>query len=114
MAIVICVINSLHSQSVYAAGRETNVPDIQFQPIFPPKSVTIGEAVNIAVRNFPTINNKLYKLRAAKANVTLAKTQYLPNLNLDVQESGVTANRVASVVMNNVSGFDTVPIDSGP
>jgi outer membrane protein TolC len=108
------VIGGLCSQAVHAAGRETNVPDIQFQPIFPPKSVTIGEAVNIAVRNFPTINNKLYKLRAAKANVTLAKTQYLPNLNLDIQESGVTANRVASVVMNNVSGFDTVPVDSGP
>ncbi len=95
-------------------GRETNIPDLQFQPILPPKSVTIGEAVNIALRNFPTIANKLYKLRAAKANVTLAKTQYLPNFNLDIQESGVTANRVASVVMNNVSGFDTVPVDSGP
>ena len=114
MAIIICAINVSLTQLAWAVGRETNMPDMQFQPIFPPKSVTISEAVNIAVRNFPTINNKFFKLRAAKANVTLAKTQYLPNLNLDVQESGVTANRIASVVMNNVSGFDTVPVDSGP
>jgi outer membrane protein TolC len=33
---------------------------------------------------------------------------------MDIQVSGVTPNRVASVVMNNVSGFDTVPVDSGP
>jgi len=114
MIVIICLMSSLYCQWAYAVGRETNVPDIQFQPIFAPKSVTIGEAVNIALRNFPTINNRLYKLHAAKANVTLAKTQYLPNLNLDIQESGVSANRIASVVMNNVSGFDTVPVDSGP
>lgn len=98
----------------FAAGREAGVPDVQFQPIRPPKAVTIREAVAVALRNYPVINQKLFKLRAAKANVTLAKTQYLPNLNVDIQESGVTGNRIASVVMNNVSGFDTVPVDSGP
>jgi outer membrane protein len=100
--------------TAFAAGREAPVPDVQFQPIRPPKAVTIREAVAVSLRNYPAINNKLFKLRAAKANVTLAKTQYLPNLNVDIQESGVTGNRIASVVMNNVSGFDTVPVDSGP
>lgn len=98
----------------HAFGRETYVPEIQFQPIRPTRPLTIREAVGVSLRNFPIISNKLYKLRAAKANVTLAKTQYLPNLNVDFQESGVTPNRIASVVMNNVSGFDTVPVDSGP
>jgi outer membrane protein TolC len=97
-----------------AAGREVNVPDDQFQPIRPTHAVTLEEAVQISLRNYPAISNKYFKLRAAKANVSLAKTQYLPNLNVDVQESGITANRVASTVMNNVSGFDTVPVDSGP
>ncbi|MBY0357480.1 MAG: TolC family protein [Candidatus Obscuribacterales bacterium] len=101
-------------QKALAAGREINIPDAQFQPIKPPKVVTLQEAVAIALRNYPSIANRRYKLRAALANVTLAKTQYLPNLNWDIQESGVTGNRVASVVMNNVSGFDTVPVDSGP
>ena len=52
-------------------------------------------------------------MRAAKANVSLAKMQYLPNLNMDVQESLATPNTIASLVMNDVSGFDTVPVNSG-
>src|SRR5262245_53221662 len=97
-----------------ASGREVNVPEFQFQPIRPTQAVSLSEAVGVGLRNFPTINQKRFKLRAAKANVDLAKTQYLPNINADIQESGVTGNRIASVVMNNVSGFDTVPVDSGP
>lgn len=101
-------------QESFAAGREINIPDAQFQPIRPPKVVTLQQAVAVALRNYPSIANRRYKLRSALANVTLAKTQYLPNLNWDIQESGITGNRVASTVMNNVSGFDTVPVDSGP
>jgi outer membrane protein len=98
----------------FAAGREINVPDLQFQPIRPTEAITLKEAVETALRNYPSIAQKHFKLRASIANVALAKTQYLPNLNVDIQESAITANRVASTVMNNVSGFDTVPIDSGP
>jgi len=98
----------------FCAGRETDIPDFQFQPIKPTAAITIAEAVDIAVRNYPTIAQKHFKLRASMANVSLAKTQYLPNLNIDIQESGITGNRVASTIMNNVSGFDTVPVDSGP
>lgn len=97
-----------------SAGREVAIPDFQFQPITPTAAVTIREAVDIAIRNFPSIQQKLHRVKAAQGNVFLAKTQYLPNLNADVQVSGVTPNRIASVVMNNVSGFDTVPVDSGP
>jgi outer membrane protein TolC len=99
---------------VLGAGREVRVPDIQFQPVLLTRAVTIRQAVDIALRNYPAIAQKIYRLRAAKANVTLAKMQYLPNLNVDIQESAVTPNTVASVVMNNVSGFDTVPVDAGP
>ncbi len=112
--LLFCLESNCCSQAALAAGREVNIPDAQFQPIRPTKAVTIKEAVDIALRNFPDIAHRTYKLRAAIANITLAKTQYLPNLNIDIQESGVTGNRVASVVMNNVSGFDTVPVDSGP
>lgn len=99
---------------VYAAGREVNVPEIQFQPIVPTTAVSIKEAVDIALRNYPTIAQKQFKLKASLANISLAKTQYLPNFNIDVQEAAITGNRVAGAVMNNVSGFDTVPVDSGP
>ena len=117
--IVICLLSAIaiaikFLAPVQAAGREIVVPDIQFQPIQPTKALSLRQSVDIALRNYPTIRKKFFKLRAAKANVTLAKTQYLPNLNMDLQESAVSPNRIASVVMNNVSGFDTVPVDSGP
>lgn len=98
----------------YAAGREIPIPDVQFRPIKATQAVTVRDAVETAIRNYPLVANKQFELRAAIANVGLAYTQWLPNLNWDIQESGVTPNRVASVVMNNVSGFDTVPVDSGP
>ncbi len=98
----------------YGAGREVVPAEIQFQPIRPTKAVTLRESIELSLRNFPSIQQKFFKLRAAKANVSLAKMQYLPNVNVDIQYSGVTPNRIASVVMNNVSGFDTVPVDSGP
>lgn len=100
--------------SAYGAGREMPIRDLQFQPIRPTKAVSLREAIETSLRNYPAIQNKFFKLRAAKANVGLAKAQYLPNLNIDTQVSAVTGNRIASVVMNNVSGFDTVPVDSGP
>ncbi|MBX9666169.1 MAG: TolC family protein [Candidatus Obscuribacterales bacterium] len=98
----------------FAAGREVEVPDLQFQSAQPTKAMSLRESVDLALRNYPSIRQKFFKLRAAKANVSLAKMQYLPNLNVDTQVSAVTGNRIASVVMNNVSGFDTVPVDSGP
>lgn len=112
--IVCCAIAAMPPSPAYAAGREMDIPDVQFQPIRPTRAVTIRQAVDVSLRNYPEIARKQFKLRAAKANVTLARTQYLPNLNIDTQVSGVTPNRIASVVMNNVSGFDTVPVDSGP
>src|SRR5277367_2453215 len=98
---------------VFAAGREISIPDAQFQPIRPTKAVTIREAVAIALRNFPSISSKQYKLRASMNNVTLARTQYLPNLNLDLQEMRATHNVIAGTIMNNVSGLDTIPIEAG-
>jgi outer membrane protein TolC len=86
---------------------------VQFQPIRPTRAITIREAVAIALRNFPAITSKQYKLRAALANVTLARTQFLPNLNIDLQEMRVTHNVISGTVMNNVSGLDTIPIESG-
>lgn len=111
---VAMTIAMVHLAPVNGAGREIAVPDIQFQPIRPTKALSLRQCVDLSLRNYPTIRKKFFKLRAAKANVTLAKTQYLPNLNMDLQVSAVSPNRIASVVMNNVSGFDTVPVDSGP
>jgi outer membrane protein len=114
VTMIVSILVGFAAPACYASGRETVIPDAQFQPVRLPRAVTIREAVDIAVRNYPSIAHRQFKLRAAIANVSLAKTQYLPNLNVDMQESLVSPNRIASVVMNNVSGFDTVPVDAGP
>jgi outer membrane protein len=111
--LTICLGTNVVCSPVFAAGREISIPDAQFQPIRPTKAVTIREAVAIALRNFPSISSKQYKLRAAMANVTLARTQYLPNLNLDLQEMRATHNVISGTIMNNVSGLDTIPIEAG-
>jgi outer membrane protein len=105
--------SGLLSEPVSAAGREVPIPDVQFQPIRPTRAISIREAVAIALRNFPAIANKQFKLRAALANVTLARTQYLPNFNLDLQEMRATHNVISGTIMNNVSGLDTIPIEAG-
>ena len=55
----------------FAAGREINVPDLQFQPIRPTEAITLKEAVETALRNYPSIAQKHFKLRASIANVAL-------------------------------------------
>ncbi len=57
------------SVAACAAGRDIEVPDVQFQPIRPTRAITIKESVDLALRNFPAIQQKVFKLRAAKANV---------------------------------------------
>ncbi|HNB22593.1 MAG TPA: hypothetical protein PKZ32_09255, partial [Candidatus Melainabacteria bacterium] len=84
LAFAVVLLTSVNLPS-FASGREVEVPDFQFQPIRPTQAVTIREAVDVSLRNYPQITSKLFKLRAAKANVALAKTQYLPNLNIDTQ-----------------------------
>lgn len=112
--LIALVLAQILNLPAYAVGREITIHDYQFEPIRPTKALSLRDSIDTALRNYPTIRKKFFKLRAAKANVTLAKTQYLPNLNFDFQQSAVSPNRIASVVMNNVSGFDTVPVDSGP
>src|SRR5271170_456501 len=72
--IVISLWSLLSACPALAAGREVKVPDAQFQPVSLPRAVTIGQAVAVALRNFPTIAKKQFELRAANANVFLAKT----------------------------------------
>jgi outer membrane protein TolC len=78
-----------------------------------PSQYTLPEAVDMALRNFPSIYNATYRLRQAQAGITLAKTAYLPNLNITVQEMRATHNVIAGTVMPQANTSDTIPIQSG-
>lgn len=72
---------------------------------------TLGQAVSTALRNFPSIKAARFKLTAAQADVTLAKTAYLPNLDLMMQEMVGSNNVIAGTILPQT--IDVIPIQSG-
>ena len=59
-----------------------------------PKVLTLEDAVDYALQNYPAVRASLEQVSAARAGVTLARTQYLPQLNGVYQDSRATQNQV--------------------
>jgi outer membrane protein TolC len=97
----------------HGQGRDQPLTDLKFQAQAPQRVFTLREAVDVALTNFPSIQAARFKLKAAQSDITLAKTAYLPNLNLDVQEMRNSQNLIARTIMPAVSGLDVIPIQSG-
>jgi outer membrane protein len=74
---------------------------------------SLRASVEVALRNFPSINNARQKVNAARANVTLARTAYLPNFNLQLQEMRSTQNVIAGTLMPQGLTGDVIPVQSG-
>ena len=78
-----------------------------FAPILPkataqnrqtaPKTFTFEQAVDYALQNYPAVRASLERVSAARAGVTLARTQYLPQLNGVYQDSRATQNQVDGI-----------------
>ena len=68
----------------------------QNQPA-PPKTFTLEQAVDYALQNYPAVRASLELVSAARAGVTLARTQYLPQLNGVYQDSRATQNQVPGI-----------------
>jgi outer membrane protein TolC len=63
----------------------------------PPKVVTLEDALDYALQHYPAVRAALEQVSAARAGVTLARTQYLPSLNGVYQDSRATQNQVAGI-----------------
>src|SRR5579859_1138607 len=50
------------------------------------KVLSLKEAEQIALANYETIKSKTNQLNATKANLTEARTEYLPDLNFSAQQ----------------------------
>jgi outer membrane protein TolC len=94
-------------------NRNSAFNDFTSPPQATKRTLTLSEAVDIAIRDFPSIPTARYRLRAAKADISLAKTAYLPNFNLDMQEMRSTQNVIAGTIMPQAMTFDTIPVQSG-
>jgi outer membrane protein TolC len=95
----------------FALTNEGRVTEYSFLPEPFKPAYTLSEAVHEALRNFPSIRAARFKLKAAAAEITLAKTEYLPNLDVLAQEIFTSHNIVGGTIIPQV--LDVIPIQSG-
>lgn len=72
---------------------------------------TLTEAVDTAGRNFPTARYARAKIRQTERGITLARTAYLPSLDLLVQELRGTKNNITGLIFPQVA--DVIPMQTG-
>jgi len=65
----------------------------------PPQPLKLDAAVEQALTNYPAIKTAQAQAAAAKANIDLARTVYLPRLDLLYQENRATRNNVFGAVL---------------
>ena len=76
----------------------------------PPPPLKLDAAVELALTNYPAIKTAQAQAAAAKANIDLARTAYLPRLDLLYQENRATRNNVFGAVLPQ----SVIPGISGP
>ena len=83
---------------------------ISAQTARPPQPLKLDAVVELALNNYPAIKTAQAQADAAKANIGLARTAYLPRLDLLYQENRATRNNVFGAVLPQ----SIVPGISGP
>ena len=73
----------------FAAAQTTN----------PPLPLKLDEAVELALANYPAIKTAQAQAAATKASIDLARTAYLPRLDLLFQANRATRNNVFGAVL---------------
>jgi outer membrane protein len=80
------------------------------QPAAPPAGLTLGQAVEDALRNYPLVRVSQEQIRAAAAGIQLARTAYLPRVELVAQANRATRNNVFGTLLPQ----GVIPSISGP
>jgi outer membrane protein len=75
-----------------------------------PWPVTLNDAVQLALKNYPAIAESRARADAADAGVAVAKTAYLPRLDAVWQENRATSNNVFGLLLPQ----SVIPSISGP
>ena len=63
----------------------------------PAHALTLEDALDYALQHYPAVRASLEQVSAARAGITLARTQYLPSLNGVYQDSRATQNQVPGI-----------------
>jgi outer membrane protein len=80
------------------------------QPAAQPDGLTLGQAVADALRNYPLVRVSQEQIRAAAAGIQLARTAYLPRVDLVAQANRATRNNVFGTLLPQ----GVIPSISGP
>lgn len=94
-------------------ARQTAVAScvaIVFAAASPAQSLTLSQAVESALKNYPSIQVSQEEINAAAAGIQLARTAYLPRVDALAQVNGATRNNVFGMLLPN----STIPSISGP
>ncbi|HJZ78328.1 MAG TPA: TolC family protein [Vicinamibacterales bacterium] len=76
----------------------------------PPDSLTIDEAIQAALKNYPAIKEQRARAQAAEETIGVARTAYLPRLDMVWQENRATTNNVFGLLLPQ----SIIPPISGP
>jgi len=84
------------------------------QPAAPPAGLTIGQAVEGALRNYPSIRVTQEQMNAAAARIRLAQTAYLPRVDGLAQVNRATRNTFYGLLLPQgiIPGVDGVPANN--
>ena len=80
------------------------------QPAAPPGGLTLTQAVEDALKNYPSIRVSQEQIDAAAAGIQLARTAYLPRADLLAQANRATRNNVFGLLLPQA----VIPSISGP
>jgi outer membrane protein len=80
------------------------------QPAAPPDGLTLTQAVEAALRNYPSVRVSQEQINAAAAGIQLARTAYLPRVDALAQVNRATRNNVFGLLLPQ----SVVPSISGP
>jgi outer membrane protein len=80
------------------------------QQATPPAGLTLSQAVEGALRNYPSIRVSQEQINAAAAGIQLARTAYLPRIDMLAQANRATRNNVFGLLLPQ----STIPSMSGP
>jgi outer membrane protein TolC len=89
----------------------TNCPSLRAQSAeTKPRTLSLEEAVDFALKNYPSVRAAMERVSAANAGVGLARTNYLPRADMLWQGDRATRNNIFGLVLPN----STIPSMSGP
>ena len=80
------------------------------QPATPPVPLTLAQAVENSLRNYPSIRVSQEQVNAAAAAIRLARTAYLPKVDALAQVNRATRNNVFGLLLPQ----SVIPSMSGP